>query len=53
VATGGALFFASDTILAWNRFVQPFDGARLLTRITYHLGQVGLVVGMSLTLPAA
>jgi len=53
VATGGALFFASDAILAWNRFVQPFDGARLLTHITYHLGQVGLVVGMSLTLSAA
>ncbi len=53
VATGGALFFASDAILAWNRFVQPFDGARLLTRIVYHLGQYGLAVGMSLALRAA
>jgi uncharacterized membrane protein YhhN len=52
VAIGGALFYASDAILAWNRFIRPFPGARLLTRVTYHLGQFGLAVGMALALPA-
>jgi len=50
VAAGGGLFFASDAVLAWNRFIQPFEGGRLLTRITYHLGQFGLAVGVVLVL---
>jgi uncharacterized membrane protein YhhN len=48
IAVGGALFFASDSILAWNRFVRPIPAARLLTMITYHLGQYGLAVGSML-----
>jgi uncharacterized membrane protein YhhN len=52
VAVGGALFYASDGILAWNRFVAPFRQARLLTRITYHLGQFGLAVGAMLVIRA-
>ncbi len=50
VAIGGSLFYASDITLAWNRFIQPFAGARLLTRVTYHLGQFGLAVGVMLAL---
>ena len=44
-AGGGALFFFSDYLLAYNRFVQPLPHARLWVRITYHLGQLGLAAG--------
>jgi uncharacterized membrane protein YhhN len=52
VAVGGALFYASDATLAWNRFIRPFAGARVLTMVAYHLGQLGLAVGMALSLRA-
>jgi uncharacterized membrane protein YhhN len=45
IAVGGALFFASDGILAWDRFVKSFPAARLLTMVTYHLAQYGLAIG--------
>ena len=44
-ATGGALFFISDTMLAVDRFVKPFKHARLLVRISYHIGQLLLAAG--------
>ncbi len=43
---GALLFFASDGILAWNRFVAPISSARLAVIITYHLGQLGLVAAL-------
>ena len=43
-AIGGALlFYASDAILAWNRFVDPLRSAPVAVMVTYHLGQAGLV----------
>ncbi|HEY59784.1 MAG TPA: lysoplasmalogenase [Anaerolineae bacterium] len=42
-ASGGVLFFFSDSLLAYNRFVIVFPKARLWVRITYHLGQLALV----------
>lgn len=45
-AIGGVLFLASDTLLAWNRFVGPVPGARLGVIVTYHLGQTGLVLSL-------
>ena len=39
---GALLFLASDTMLGWNRFVQPFRVARVAIMVTYHLGQLGL-----------
>jgi uncharacterized membrane protein YhhN len=45
-AIGALLFLASDTMIAWNRFVFPFAGARLAIIVTYHLGQWGLVEGL-------
>lgn len=45
-ALGAVLFLASDTMIAWNRFVSPFAGARLAIIVTYHLGQWGLVEGL-------
>jgi uncharacterized membrane protein YhhN len=43
---GALLFFASDGILGWNRFVQPVPHGRLAVMTTYHLGQVGLVLAL-------
>jgi uncharacterized membrane protein YhhN len=45
-ALGALLFYASDSLLAWNRFVQPVPQAHLWVMITYHLGQLGLVVAL-------
>ncbi len=44
-AAGGFLFFCSDTMLAFDRFVRPFTRARFWVRVTYHLGQSGLALG--------
>jgi uncharacterized membrane protein YhhN len=44
-AAGGLLFFASDTMLAVDRFVQPFKRARFWVRITYHVAQLALAAG--------
>jgi uncharacterized membrane protein YhhN len=43
---GATLFAVSDTMIAWNRFVQPFEGADLAIMVTYHLGQAGLVASL-------
>jgi alkenylglycerophosphocholine hydrolase len=43
---GALLFFASDGLLGWNRFVAPIPRARLLVNSAYHLGQVGLVLAL-------
>lgn len=46
-AAGALLFYASDAMIAWNRFVAPFPAARLGIIVTYHLGQFGLVWGLT------
>lgn len=43
---GALLFYASDAVLGWNRFVQPVPQGRLVVMTTYHLGQVGLVLAL-------
>jgi uncharacterized membrane protein YhhN len=45
-AVGAALFFASDALIAETRFVKPHRGARVVIMVTYHLGQVGLVLSL-------
>ena len=45
VSSGALLFFISDTLLAWNRFVTPIPGEKIIVRVTYHLGQIGIMVG--------
>jgi uncharacterized membrane protein YhhN len=46
-AIGGAsLFYSSDALIAWNRFVQAFPYGRVAIMVTYHLGQVGLVLSL-------
>jgi uncharacterized membrane protein YhhN len=44
---GAVLFFASDTLIAWNRFVRPQPWMPLAIIVTYHLGQAGLVVSLA------
>jgi alkenylglycerophosphocholine/alkenylglycerophosphoethanolamine hydrolase len=39
---GASLFYCSDAILGWNRFVKPLPAGRLLVIITYHLAQAAL-----------
>lgn len=47
IATLGALFFyASDAMIAYNRFVAPFASARVAVIVTYHIAQVLLVIGL-------
>jgi len=48
VALGAILFYFSDTLLAWNKFVNPIKNGRLADIILYHLGQFALVAGVLL-----
>jgi uncharacterized membrane protein YhhN len=43
---GGLLFYASDALIAWNRFLEPQPWGRLAIIVTYHLGQIGLVLSL-------
>lgn len=46
-AIGGAwLFFASDALIAETRFVGPRSWGRTAVIVTYHLGQLGLVLSL-------
>lgn len=47
-SVGALLFFASDTLLAYTRFVRPIRGGRLIVIISYHLGQMALISGVLL-----
>jgi alkenylglycerophosphocholine/alkenylglycerophosphoethanolamine hydrolase len=48
LASGGAyLFFLSDTILGWNKFVAPVRHGRLLVRVTYQVGQALIIIGVA------
>jgi uncharacterized membrane protein YhhN len=47
VALAGALlFFYSDAILAWNRFVKPMPFGRIVNIVPYHLGEALLVLSL-------
>ena len=48
VSVGAFLFYISDLILAWNRFVAPIQNGRLLNIVAYHLGQIALIVGVAM-----
>ena len=45
-AAGASLFFASDALIAWNRFVGPRAWAPVAIMVTYHIGQAGLVTSL-------
>jgi uncharacterized membrane protein YhhN len=48
VSGGALLFFFSDAVLAWNRFVTPLRYGRVINMSTYHLGQMGIALGATL-----
>jgi uncharacterized membrane protein YhhN len=43
---GAALFYASDSLIAWNRFLHSSKRGQMAVIVTYHLAQVGLVLSL-------
>lgn len=43
---GATSFYASDALIAWNRFLRETRHARLVIMVTYHLAQIGLVLSL-------
>ena len=48
IKIGSTLFLISDFILAWNKFVEPLDNARLLILVPYFSAQVLLFAGIAI-----
>ena len=46
VSLGAILFYISDIILAWNKFVSPLQHGRIYNIAAYHLGQIALIAGV-------
>jgi len=46
VSFGAVMFYFSDIILAWHRFVAPIQNGRMLNIGMYHLAQIAIVVGV-------
>jgi uncharacterized membrane protein YhhN len=45
VSVGAALFFISDSLIAWDKFVAPVRYRDVAVMSTYHLAQFGLILG--------
>ncbi len=45
ISGGALLFYVSDVLNAWERFVNKFNNDRLIIMVSYHLGQFGLAIG--------
>jgi hypothetical protein len=43
---GAALFFTSDALIAWDRFVSPRAWHGLAIIVTYHVAQAGLTLSL-------
>jgi uncharacterized membrane protein YhhN len=43
---GAGFFYASDSLIAWNRFIGETRRGHLAIMVTYHLAQVGLVLSL-------
>ena len=48
VSAGALLFYVSDIMNAWTRFVAPISNDRFKIMTTYHLGQIAISVGATL-----
>ncbi|MDP1716179.1 MAG: lysoplasmalogenase [Anaerolineales bacterium] len=46
VSLGAFLFYISDIILAWHKFVAPIQHGRIYNIAAYHLGQIALIAGV-------
>jgi uncharacterized membrane protein YhhN len=45
-AAGALLFYSSDTLIAWDRFVRPLRWGQPAIMSTYHVGQAALVLSL-------
>lgn len=43
---GAASFYGSDALIAWTRFIRVVPHQRIIIMVTYHLGQIGLVLSL-------
>jgi uncharacterized membrane protein YhhN len=48
VGLGAFLFYLSDIILAWMKFIAPVQHGRIYNILFYHLGQIALIAGVVL-----
>jgi len=48
VIAGGSLFFVSDSMLAWDKFVRLLPGGHTKVMVTYHLAQSALAASIAL-----
>jgi uncharacterized membrane protein YhhN len=46
VGVGAFLFYVSDILLAWHKFVTPIQNGRIYNIAAYHLGQIILIAGV-------
>jgi uncharacterized membrane protein YhhN len=46
VALGATVFMVSDALLGLDRFVRPLRHGQVAVMVTYHVGQVLIVLGM-------
>ncbi|MGE5138635.1 MAG: lysoplasmalogenase family protein, partial [Rudaea sp.] len=47
IALGASLFFISDSVLAWDRFVQRQAWGDLAVMVTYHLAQIAFAASLA------
>ncbi|MEI7592068.1 MAG: lysoplasmalogenase [Actinomycetes bacterium] len=43
---GAVLFYTSDALIAWNRFNHRYFWGGVAITVTYHLGQIGLILAL-------
>ena len=53
VGIAALLFMASDTLLAWGRFVGSAPGGRVAVMVTYQIAQAGFVLAIPTLMPVA
>jgi uncharacterized membrane protein YhhN len=46
MVVGASLFYVSDALIAWNRFVAETSHGRVAIMVTYHLAQTALVLSL-------
>jgi len=52
VGLGAFLFYLSDVILAWMKFVAPVQHGRIYNMLSYQLGQIAIIAGVVLQFKA-
>jgi hypothetical protein len=45
VSFGAILFYISDALLSWNKFVTPIKNGNLFAIVTYHIAQITIILG--------